>query len=134
MQLFSQLRKLITNPGVKETCNSKFGCKSYELFYFSRVKFIFRVIFEELLDVTRCNHVSRIAQGLQGRIPKKFKKIAHKILDFYFFLIIKITHNSTWYNLQCDHLDLILKPLIFLKKICKFHSVEVWDVDSSSLK
>jgi hypothetical protein len=30
--------------------NSEFGCKSYELFHFPCNKFIFLVIFEELLD------------------------------------------------------------------------------------
>jgi hypothetical protein len=31
-------------------------------------------------------------------------------------------------------LDLKLKPSIFLKKICKFHSVEVFNIDLLSLK
>jgi hypothetical protein len=39
--------KWITNPGAR---NSEFGCKSYELFHFSSIKFIFHVIIEELLD------------------------------------------------------------------------------------
>jgi hypothetical protein len=39
------------NLEVQSMHNFEFGCKSYELFHFSSVKFIFCVIVEELLDV-----------------------------------------------------------------------------------
>jgi hypothetical protein len=38
------------NLGIQGTRNSEFGCKSYELFHYSCIKFILILIFVELLD------------------------------------------------------------------------------------
>jgi hypothetical protein len=64
--------------------NSKFGCKSYELLYFPYVKFIFLVIFEELLDATMW---LKLPKGRKVGYQKKVCVI-HKILYFLFFLHI----------------------------------------------
>jgi hypothetical protein len=71
------------NLGVQGECNSKFGCQSYELFHFSCIKFIFHVIFEELL---KDSHVAKISQGLRTWY-QKINHFTHKILDFYLFII-----------------------------------------------
>jgi hypothetical protein len=49
-------------------CNSKFGCKSCELFHFSCIKLIFHLIFEEFLDSAM---LLKLLKGLKRMVPKK---------------------------------------------------------------
>jgi hypothetical protein len=120
---------LITNTRVYGVGNSKFKCRSYELFHFSCIKFIFLVIFGELLDVAMWLKLPKDMEPMKFFLAKK-----SWLLYFLNIKIQKITHGSTQCHIWCGCLDLLLKPLILFKKICRYQSVDFLGIDPLSLK
>jgi hypothetical protein len=76
----------------------------------------------------RFSDMAVMALGLKSRVPKKKLVLSIKYYKY------QIVHASRWYYLQYDHLDFKLKHLVFLRKICEFHGVEVLYIDLISLK
>jgi hypothetical protein len=68
----------------------KFKCRSYELFHFSCIKFIFLVIFGELLDVAMWLKLPKDMEPMKFFLAKK-----SWLLYFLNIKIQKITHGST---------------------------------------
>jgi hypothetical protein len=60
---------------------------------------------------------------------KQPKEEVQNLLVSYLYLVIFtifkffFPKTSTWNNLQCTSLGLMLKSLLFFKKICKFHRI-----------
>ena len=95
------------------------------------IKLIFHVFF---WWAPTCSHVAKIAQGLKGKVLRKYFVLLIKSL-FFTFIHPFLGHDSTWCHLQCDCYDLNVKFLIFSKEFDEVQSIEVWSQEAlSSLK
>jgi hypothetical protein len=107
-------------PTTPRTPNYDFVWVGNNSMFETSCKFDFLVIFEELPDAFMWLKFPR-----GWRIGCSKSSFTHRILKFH-FISKENSHGSTWFNLQCDSLDLTSESWVFLRNFTSFSGLEFW--------